>query len=313
MTKMTQLNCRGRLLDLSRPVVMGILNVTPDSFYDGGRYTHADAALRQAEKMLSEGAVILDVGGASSRPGAAEVPEKEEVRRTEGVIKAIAQRFPEAIISIDTWREGVARAAVEAGAGMVNSIKAPAPPSPPGGGETASPPASLQIGEGSLGSPPPGGLGGAAFVLMHMQGSPATMQQAPHYDDPVTEVLDFFIQKIALLRASGVHDIVLDPGFGFGKTVEHNYTLLRNLHVFRSVTGLPVLAGISRKSMIYKPLGIGPEQALSGTSALHMVALQQGASILRAHDVREAVEVVRLWELCGSAPALPQENLRQGT
>ena len=145
--------------------------------------------------------------------------------------------------------------------------------------------------------PPPGGLGGAAYVLMHMQGTPATMQQAPHYDDVVTEVLDFFIQKIAVLRALGVYDIVLDPGFGFGKTVEHNYALLRNLHFFRAVTGLPLLVGISRKSMICKPLGIRPEQALNGTSALHMVALQQGASILRAHDVREAVEVIKLWEL----------------
>lgn len=286
MTQLT-LNCRGRLLDLSRPVVMGILNVTPDSFYDGGRYTDADTALRQAEKMLSEGAAILDVGGASSRPGAAEVPEKEEVGRTEGVVRAIAQRFPEAIISIDTWREGVAQAAVYAGASIVNDIS---------GGKSFS-----------------GAQTGAAYVLMHMQGTPATMQQAPQYYDVVTEVLDFFIQKMALLRAGGVHDIVLDPGFGFGKTLEHNYALLSHLHVFRAVTGLPVMAGISRKSMIYKPLGIGPEQALSGTSALHMVALQQGASILRAHDVREAVEVVRLWELCGSAPALPQESRRQGT
>jgi dihydropteroate synthase len=271
------LNCRGRLLDLSRPVVMGILNVTPDSFYDGGRHADPDAALRQAEKMLSEGAAILDVGGASSRPGAAEVPEQEELRRTEGVVRAIAERFPEAIISIDTWRPGVARAAVAAGAGIVNDIS----------------------GGLSLASSSPGGPGEVAYILMHMQGTPATMQQAPHYADVVTEVLDFFIQKIAALRAHGVRDIVLDPGFGFGKTLEHNYALLRHLHVFRAVTGLPVLAGLSRKSMIYKPLGIGPEQALSGTSALHMVALQQGASILRAHDVREAVEVVRLWEMIG--------------
>ena len=143
-------------------------------------------------------------------------------------------------------------------------------------------------------------LEGAAYVLMHMQGTPTTMQKAPIYDDIVTEVLGFFIQKIAQLRSLGVYDIVLDPGFGFGKTVEHNYTLLRNLHVFRAVTGLPVLVGISRKSMIYKPLGIGPDAALNGTSALHMVALQQGASILRAHDVREAVEVIKLWELLDS-------------
>lgn len=279
MTKLS-LNCRGRLLDLSRPVVMGILNVTPDSFYDGGRYTDADAALRKAEKMLSEGAAILDVGGASSRPGATEVPEEEELRRTISVVQSIARHFPEAIISIDTWRDGVARAAVEAGACIVNDIS----------------------GGSSLGLPSDPLPMGTAYILMHMQGTPNTMQQAPHYEDVVTEVLDFFIQKTMALRSQGVYDIVLDPGFGFGKTVEHNYALLRHLHVFGAVTGLPILVGISRKSMIYKPLGIGPESALSGTSALHMVALQQGANILRAHDVREAMEVIRLWEMLGNLP-----------
>lgn len=279
MTKLS-LNCRGRLLDLSRPVVMGILNVTPDSFYDGGRYTDADAALRKAEKMLSEGAAILDVGGASSRPGATEVPEAEEFRRTISVVQSIARHFPEALISIDTWRDGVARAAVEAGACIINDIS---------GGS----------GLGPLSAPLPAGT---AYILMHMQGSPNTMQQAPQYEDVVTEVLDFFIQKTTALHSRGVYDVVLDPGFGFGKTVEHNYALLRHLHVFGAVTGLPILVGISRKSMIYKPLGIGPESALSSTSALHMVALQQGASILRAHDVREATEVIRLWEMLGNPP-----------
>jgi dihydropteroate synthase len=261
---------------------MGILNLTPDSFFDGGRYASAGAALKQVEKMISEGAAILDVGGASSRPGAAEVSEKEELERVIPVIEVIKSHFSEAVISVDTWRASVAKAAVEAGASLVNDIS---------GGQFDE-----KMFE-TIASPPPGGLGGAApYVLVHIQGSPATMQQNPRYDDVVTEVLDFFIQKIEKLRALGVKDIVLDPGFGFGKTVEHNYQLLKNLHVFRAVTGLPVLAGISRKSMICKVLKVNPEHALNGTTALHMVALQQGASVLRAHDVREAVEVIRLWE-----------------
>jgi len=272
---LTTLNCHGQLLDLSHPVVMGILNVTPDSFFDGGRYTGVEAALKQAEKMLAEGALILDVGGASSRPGASEVSEKEELERVIPVIEVIKSHFSEVIISIDTWRAGVAQAAVEAGASMVNDIS---------GGQFD---AKIFETVAALGTP---------YILMHIQGTPGTMQQNPHYEDVVTEVLDFFIQKIEKLRALGVKDIVLDPGFGFGKTVEHNYALLKNLHVFGNVTGLPVLAGVSRKSMICKVLKVNPENALNGTTALNMVALQQGAKILRAHDVREAVEVVKLWE-----------------
>lgn len=272
---LTTLNCRGQLLDLSRPVVMGILNVTPDSFFDGGRYTGVEAALKQAEKMLAEGATILDVGGASSRPGAAEVSEKEELERVIPVIEVIKRHFPEVIISADTWRASVAKAAVEAGASMVNDIS--------GGQFDARMFETVAV----LDTP---------YILMHIQGTPDTMQQNPHYEDVVTEVLDFFIQKIEKLRALGVKDIVLDPGFGFGKTVEHNYQLLKNLQIFPNVTGLPVLAGISRKSMICKVLKVNPENALNGTTALHMVALQQGAKILRAHDVRAAVEVVKLWE-----------------
>ncbi len=270
------LNCKGQLLDLSRPVVMGILNVTPDSFFDGGKYTEASTVLAQAEKMLREGAAILDIGGASSRPGAAEVSEAEEIRRVVPIIELLQKNFPDSILSVDTWRASVARASISAGASIINDISA----------GNLDPEMFQTVGQ--LGAP---------YVLMHMQGIPDTMQQNPHYEDVVTEVLDFFIHKIAALRASGVKDIVLDPGFGFGKTVEHNYALLRNLSVFQNVLGLPVLAGISRKSMICKPLGIKPSEALNGTTALHMVALQQGANILRVHDVREAVEVIRLWEL----------------
>ncbi|MBN8676614.1 MAG: dihydropteroate synthase [Chitinophagales bacterium] len=268
--------CKGRLLDLSMPVVMGILNLTPDSFFDGGKYSHADAIFQQAEKMLQEGATILDLGGASSRSGAAEVPEAEEMRRVLPAVTGILQRFPESILSIDTWRAPVAEAAINAGAHIINDIS----------GGSLDP--ELFATAGRLQTP---------YILMHMQGTPQTMQQHPHYEDVVTEVLDYFIEKTARLRAVGVKDIILDPGFGFGKTVAHNYTLLRQLHTFGTVTGLPVLAGISRKSMICKALGVKPENALNGTTALHMVALQQGACILRAHDVREAREVITLWQL----------------
>ena len=274
------LNCRGRLLDLSRPQVMGILNVTPDSFFDGGRYDDPAHALRQAEKMLREGAAILDVGGASSRSGAAEVSAEEEARRVVPLVAALSAEFPEAILSVDTWRASIARAAVEAGAGIVNDISA-------GRLDENLLPAVAEL--------------AVPYILMHMQGTPTTMQQAPSYQDVVTEVLDFFLEKIGRLRALGVRDIVLDPGFGFGKTVEHNYQLLNNLSTFSAVTGLPVLAGLSRKSMICKVLKVNPEHALNGTTALHMVALQQGARILRAHDVREAQEVIRLWEMVESA------------
>ena len=272
---MHSLNCRGRLLDLSTPVIMGILNLTPDSFYNGGRLTTVDDALRQAEKMLSAGAAILDLGGASTRPGATEVPETEEIKRVIPAIAAIINRFSETIISIDTWRAAVAREALNAGASLINDVSA---------------------GKSDAGMYPLlGMLKQTPYILMHMQGGPQTMQQNPVYGDVVQEVLDFFIAEVGKLRALGITDIVLDPGFGFGKTVAHNFQLLKNLHVFSAVTGLPVLAGISRKSMICKVLQVNPEHALNGTTALHMVALQQGAKILRVHDVREAREVIRLW------------------
>ncbi len=270
------LNCKGKLLDLSHPIVMGILNVTPDSFFDGGKYLNEAAILQQAEKMLLEGASILDIGGASTRPGADEVSESQEMQRVLPIVEVLKKKFPDALLSVDTWRAKVARAAVAAGASMVNDISA-------GGLDHE-----LLDTVAELDCP---------YILMHMQGVPRTMQKSPEYEDVVTEVLDFFIQKTATLRRLGIKDIVLDPGFGFGKTVEHNYALLKNLHVFQNVLGLPVLAGLSRKSMICKPLGIKPVEALNGTTALHMVALQQGASILRAHDVKEAIEVIRLWEM----------------
>ena len=270
------LNCRGRLLDLSNPVVMGILNLTPDSFYDGGRLDSVDSALHRAEEMLSEGAVVLDIGGASTRPGAIEVPEAAELKRVSQAIAAIHNRFPEAILSIDTWRASVAREAMAAGASIINDISAG------------------KLDDGMY--PLAGALSGTPYILMHMQGTPQMMQQNPVYEDVVQEVLDFFVTEVGRLRALGVSDIILDPGFGFGKTVSHNFQLLKNLHVFSNVLGLPTLAGISRKSMICKALRVKPAFALNGTTALHMVALEQDARILRVHDVREAWEVIRLWE-----------------
>lgn len=268
------INCRGRLLDLSHPIVMGILNLTPDSFFDGGRYSDEAAILRQVEKMLHEGAAILDLGGMSSRPGAVLISEEEELRRVLPAIEAVLQQFPEAVLSIDTFRSKVASEAVAAGASIVNDIYA---------GRFDE---NMFETVAALGVP---------YIMMHMQGDPGNMQKSPTYGDVVKEVLHFFIENLGRLRALGVKDVIADPGFGFGKTVEHNFQLLDNLHIFR-MTELPILAGVSRKSMICKVLRINPENALNGTTALHMVALQQGARIIRAHDVREAIEVIQLWQ-----------------
>ena len=273
----TTLNVNGRLLDLAEPVVMGILNVTPDSFYDGGRHTGVDEALHQAEKMVAEGAAILDIGGMSSRPGAEIIDVETELQRVLPVVEALHQRFPEVPISIDTVRARVAREAVGAGAAIVNDISAGRIDEP---GAMYAAVAELRV----------------PFVLMHMQGLPGTMQLDPHYEgDVVLDVLDFLIAELGKLRALHVHDVIIDPGFGFGKTVAHNYALLDRMHVF-GITDCPILAGVSRKSMICKVLGVSPENALNGTTALHMVALEQGARILRAHDVREARQTIQLWQ-----------------
>jgi len=268
------LNLGGHLLMLDQPRVMGILNVTPDSFFDGGQYDSVTSALSQTERMLEEGAAIIDVGGMSSRPGAKVITPQEEQDRVLPIIRAIAGDYPKVHISIDTVYASTARTAVKAGAGMVNDISA-------GRIDKA-----MYETIAGLGVP---------YCLMHMQGRPETMQKRPEYDDVVREVLDFFIVETERLRALGVKDIILDPGFGFGKSVEHNYLLLKKMHVFRMLD-MPVMAGLSRKSMINKVIGTRPETALNGTTALHMIALQQGAKILRVHDVREAVQVVTLWQ-----------------
>lgn len=276
--KMT-INCRGRLLSLESPLVMGILNVTPDSFYDGGRYDEQGAMLKQVETMLAEGADMIDVGGMSSRPGARVISEEEEMRRVLPVVEALSRTFPGVVLSIDTVRSRVARACVDAGARLINDI--------------------------SAGRLDPEMYAAAAeldvpYILMHMQGRPENMQRKPEYEDVVQEVLDFFIAEVGKLRALNVKDIIIDPGFGFGKTVAHNYQLLARMHVFHMLE-LPILTGLSRKSMICRVLDVKPEAALNGTTALHLAALQQGSRLLRVHDVREAREVIRLWEQLAAA------------
>lgn len=268
------LNCGGTLISLESPLVMGILNATPDSFYDGSRYQRVDQAIRHCEKMIREGATFIDIGGLSTRPGAASITMEEESERVIPVIKAVHAAFPKVILSIDTFWSEIAVRAVEAGASMVNDISA-------GGFD-----ARMFQTVATLDVP---------YVLMHMQGSPANMQEHPVYTDVVEEVLDFLIRKAGQLREMGTKDIILDPGFGFGKSLDHNYQLLNKLHVMR-ILEYPVLVGLSRKSMICKVLKVNPGMALNGTTALHMVALQQGAKILRTHDVREAVEVIKLWQ-----------------
>ena len=272
------LNLKGKLLSLDHPLLMGILNLTPDSFFPGSRVSGIDGMLERAEGMLRDGATFLDVGGMSSRPGAELVSEEEELQRVIPAVEALHARFPEALISIDTVWASVAREAVEAGACMVNDISA---------GRLD---AAMYETVASLRVP---------YVLMHMQGTPRNMQQDPQYDNVVTTVLDFLIAELGKLRDLGVHDVILDPGFGFGKTVAHNYSLLKNLSAFH-VLEAPLLVGLSRKSMITRVLDVPPAEALNGTTALHMVALQQGAQILRVHDVKEAAEVVRIFRQLAS-------------
>ncbi|RYD57678.1 MAG: dihydropteroate synthase [Sphingobacteriales bacterium] len=270
----TTLQSRGRLLSLEKPVVMGILNATPDSFYNKGRDSSIDDLLRNAEQMLEQGAAILDIGGATTKPGAAIINTDEEQQRIMPALEAILKRFPDVWISVDTYNSATAIAAVSAGASIINDVS------------SGSIDAAMIETVAKLRIP---------YIAMHMQGTPQTMQQDPHYTNVVTEVRSYLEEVCHRCNQVGIADIIIDPGFGFGKTVEHNYALLRNLHTFRML-GRPILAGLSRKSMICKPLKVNPEHALNGTTALHMVALQQGANILRVHDVTEAMEVVKLWE-----------------
>lgn len=270
------LNCNGILLDLSTPVVMGILNVTPDSFYDGGRYLDEKSIGRQVEKMLQEGAAIIDIGAMSSRPGASVISESEERNRLLPVVRNLKKAFPDLILSVDTWRSEIAKSVAAEGAGIINDIS---------GGQYDS-----QLFETIA------ALKNIPLVLMHISGIPEEMHTIQPYENVCESVIQYFIEKAGKLRSMGIKDIVLDPGFGFGKSLSDNYQLLKNMHVFK-ILEMPIMAGLSRKSMIYKPLDTTPGEALNGTTALHMVALQQGASILRAHDVKAAVETIKLHAL----------------
>lgn len=275
------MNLNGRLFSLKTPLVMGILNATPDSFYDGGRYNDDGAVLKRAEKLLHDGADILDLGVVSTRPGSVEISENEEVEKVARLVRMIHGRFPEFPVSVDTWRASVAEAAVGEGASMINDISG-------GAFDAAMIPA-----VGRLQVP---------YCLMHTPAAPKVMQQHTDYKDILAEMLQFFGRQLERLHAACVHDIFIDPGFGFGKTLEQNYFLMNNLEVFH-VFGLPLLVGISRKSMIYKLLGKTPEGALNGTTALNTVALMKGAAVLRVHDVAEAKEAVSVVQRIKNARA----------
>ncbi len=271
--KKLTLNIRGRLFDLSCPVVMGIVNVTPDSFYPGSRSFTDEEIVASARSIIAEGAEMIDVGGYSSRPGASDIPLSEEMSRVVRAVRLISEELPGAVISVDTFRSQVAAEAISSGAHIINDIS---------GGEAD------------------GGMFGLVaemnvpYIMMHMQGNPATMQLYPVYDDVVADILKWFGSRIVRLHSAGVKDIIIDPGFGFGKTADQNFDMLNRLSDF-SVAGLPVLAGLSRKSMIWKTLGTDPAGALNGTTVLNTMALCNGADILRVHDVKEAVETVRLF------------------
>lgn len=269
---MQTINCKGTLIDLTTPRVMGIINVTPDSFYDGGKTTTTSAILAQAEQMLTEGATFLDVGGYSSRPNATHISETEEMERVIPVVSEILKTFPKALLSIDTFRSKVAHKAVEAGACMINDISGGALDA-----QMLKTVAFLKV----------------PYIAMHMKGTPQNMNTKAEYETITKEVIYYFTQKISEARKLGINDIIIDPGFGFAKTAEQSFELLNHLELLKSLD-VPILAGLSRKSMIYKTLDVSAKEALNGTSALHTVALQKGANLVRVHDVKEAIECVAL-------------------
>ncbi|OPZ99527.1 MAG: Dihydropteroate synthase [Bacteroidetes bacterium ADurb.Bin408] len=268
------LNCRGKLLSLTHPVVMGILNITEDSFYDGRRYNTLEAAIKHTSDMLEQGAKIIDIGAVSTRPGAKAISAEDEWQKLSAFITPLRKTFPLALFSVDTYRAEVARRALEEGADMINDISA---------GDFDS---SMFDVIAKYRVP---------YIIMHIQGTPQTMQQNPQYKDVVKDILFFFSEKIEKLNNLGINDVIIDPGIGFGKTIKHNYEIIRNLEFFTH-TAHPVLLGVSRKSLIYKLLNISPQEALNGTTALHTVALQKGVKILRVHDVKEAMEVIKMSE-----------------
>lgn len=266
------INCCGKLVDLSIPKVMGILNVTPNSFYDGGKHSDEKSILLQVEKMLSDGATFIDIGAYSSKPSAEFVSEDEETARLVPIVKLVLKHFPETFISVDTFRANVAKAGIESGACVINDISA--------GGldeKMLSTVAELQV----------------PYIMMHMKGNPQTMQSLTQYENITKEMLFYFSEKISAARELGINDLIVDPGFGFAKTLEQNFEVMNNLELFQMLE-LPMLVGVSRKSMIYKTLETEPDYALNGTTVLNTIALQKGANILRVHDVKEAVEAIKI-------------------
>ena len=272
---MKSINCNGKLIDLTTPKVMGILNVTPDSFFDGGKYNDPNAILSQVGKMLDEGATFIDIGAYSSRPGAKHISEEEELNRISPIIKLLITEFPSILISVDTFRSKIAEQCVQNGACIVNDISAGSMDQ-----DMFSTIAKLQV----------------PYIIMHMQGAPQTMQTNPVYDNIVKDVLFYFSKKISELHSLGVNDIIADVGFGFGKTIEHNYELLSHLELFKNLE-VPMLVGVSRKSMLFKPLNISAKEALNATTSANTIALLNGANILRVHDVKEAMETLKIVNL----------------
>ena len=271
---MFTLNCNGRLLVITKPIVMGILNLTPDSFFKGSRISSVDEALQTAEKMLNEGASIIDIGGQSTRPGSERITTDEELNRVIPAIEAIHKRFSDSFISIDTFNAEVAKKAIQAGACIVNDIS------------------SGTIDNNMIDTV---SVLKVPYIAMHMKGTPATMQQLSDYEDVTLEVLDFFIKKIEECKNAGIQDVIIDPGFGFAKNIQQNFTLLNQLSTLKMLQK-PIMVGLSRKSTIYKTLQITPEESLNGTTVLNTIALINGANILRVHDVKAAMEAITLME-----------------
>jgi len=271
------INCKGQLIDLSTPKVMGVLNVTPDSFFDGGVHKNINDVLKHVEHMLNAGATFLDIGAYSSRPNANDVSETEELKRIIPIVNAVIKHFPEALISIDTFRSRIAKETINAGAALINDISAGALDE-----NMLKTIAQLHV----------------PYIMMHMRGTPKTMQTLTTYDDLVKDVIYYFSKRIANAHQLGIKDIIIDPGFGFAKTLDQNYKLLNNLELL-NIIDKPILAGVSRKSMIYKKLNTTAQHALNGTTVLNTIALQKGAKILRVHDVKEAIDCITLINALG--------------
>jgi dihydropteroate synthase len=271
------INCKGQIIDLTTPKIMGILNITPNSFYDGGKYSLEKNAISKVDKMLKEGATFIDIGAYSSKPNAEFVSEEEELKRIIPVVKTLIKEFPETLLSIDTFRSSVAQECINNGAALINDISA-----------------------GNLDEKMIEVIASnnVPYIMMHLRGTPQTMQNQTNYENLIKEMILYFSDKISKARNLGIHDLIIDPGFGFSKTTDQNFEILSNLELFKMLD-LPILTGISRKSMIYKTLDTNPEEALNGTTVLNTIAITKGANIIRVHDVKEAIECVKLYEKLG--------------